>query len=311
MRLGIATGILGVGGFLFLWYGLGNTRPEQSPVGLTAAPSPNLTQALSTTRRPFAEAAVDCIQSRGYLSVTIHVALADHRIDGLATRFSDGNRPATNLYWGALFGVETHLIHAAGWRRAYTDDGDGVSILRRVVFQRRVQPTAAWRRRGADREFDLFVLANAWPADHIIAAMERPLHEALGDSTTVFQVGGQPVEFGSGSVVIGYVGSNGLLEKYRDLFADLEPSVNPKQVGVFYLAPRSAVSLYAAIVQHGLYPVLLAREPIVPEAYVVDGILQALTQGDLDEGFLTAAAEQYARFQKGVSFERARAMFYR
>ena len=281
------------------------------PAGLSAAASDELNDAVNPHRLPFAASIVESIKQQRYATVTVHVALSDRRKDGKSTKSGNGNDPAANLYWGARHGVEAHLLKSAGWRLAHQDKGDGKRIIRRVVLQRRVEPTDAWRARGVNEPFDLYLLANAWPAAEIAAAMEQPLRDAFAAKPVVLSVEGRKIHFGGGSVMTGYLGKNAMLDRYWDPFADLNAAALPRQAGVFYICSRSAVVLYAPIIQHGLYPVLFAREPIVPEAYLLDGILKALARGDLDVGFLTSAAGEYARFQKDVSPQRAEAMLFR
>lgn len=298
------------------WISWPSNLPDQGsqtrPPNLTALPSAVLTQSLDDETEPFAELLASTIRRQGCLSVTVHVALADFRHGGVPKKFGRPDDCETNLYWGALYGVDTHLANAAAWRRVYSDEGDGINVVQRSVFRRHADPSEAWRDRGASEGFDVFVLANAWRGSRVTAAMEQPFRDALSaDPPTRITVGGREIAFGSGSVLTGYLGRNGMLETFWDPCAALPARCVGRQVGMFYICPRSAPLLHAPVAEHGLYPVLFAREPIVPEAYLLDGMLQALIAGDLDDGFTIAAAAQYARYQKGLSQERAAAMLFR
>ncbi len=298
------------------WISWPSNLPDQGsqgrPPNLAASPSAALTQSLDDEAEPFAELLVSMIHQQGWLSVTVHVALADSRHGGVPKKFGRPDDCETNLYWGALYGVDTHLANAAAWHRIYSDDGDGIDVIRRSVFRRHVEPSEVWRDRGVTEGFDVYVLANAWRGSRIAAAMEQPFRDALSaDPPILITVDDREVAFGSGSVLTGYLGRNGMLETFWDPCAGLPVRYVGRQVGVFYICPRSAPLLHAPVVEHGLYPVLFAREPIVPEAYLLDGMLQALIAGDLDDGFTIAAAAQYARYQKGLSQERAAAILFR
>ena len=48
----------------------------------------------------------------------------------------------------------------------------------------------------------------------------------------------------------------------------------------------------------GLHPVLLTTGPIIPEAYILYGLTEALAAGDIEHGLTDQAADQYARFRK-------------
>ncbi len=287
-------------------------------VRLTSPPSPFLEQAVRARVQPdalgFEDALVESILTDRRVTVTVHVALLDRPPGRAGSPLADGANPKHNMHWGALFGMETHFANAAGWRRAYTDDGDGRGIIRRVVFHRTAAPTTAWQARGVTAAFEVYVLANAWPSDRIVDAMEQPLRDALCGEPVRLRVDGpepQALEFGGGSLVVGYLGRNHMLEEYWDPFAQLGQCHARRQVGVFYACSRSAVVLHAPVVEHGLYSILFTRSTITPEAYVVDGMLMALLSGELGDALLSAAAAEYARYQKSVSYGRALSMLFR
>ena len=304
--------VFGVAGFAWLEFRDRLWRPEAAP--LRAIPSDVLTAAIGQNGVPFEQAVIESIRDRGFVTVTVHVSLADRKLDHLSPvddKFGDGDDPSRNQYWGALFGVETYLLNKAGWRRAFTDSGDGVRIVRRVVFHRKAETSEAWRKRGVAEPFDVYVLANAWRSSRISEAMVQPLRDALSGESMTLTVDGRRLTFGGGSSVVGYVGQNAMMAGYWDPFVGLSAVPADAQVGLFYLCWKSAVYLHRSIVERGLYPVLFVRQEVVPEGYLLDGLLRSLISGELDDGFLNSAASEYAKNQPTVSFDHARAMFFR
>lgn len=288
-----------------------NGRPDRLPESLhrlSAVPSTDLLEATLASPDSFKEQLVRSIRESGRLTVTLHVALTDG--EGKASKYTNGDDPRTNLCWGALFGIDTHLANAAGWDRVFGDRGDGERIVRRSVFSRRVTPSAAWMAEGVSQEFDVYVLANAWPASRMKEAMSQPVRDAFADASVLIEHNGLGLEFGSASCMVGYLGPNAMADAYWDPFEGLPP-LSKRRMGVFYLSSMSAVYLYDSVVRHGLYPVLFARQPIVTEAYLFDGMMTALISGELDGGFVAAAAGEYAKYQRGVSAGEARAMLFR
>ncbi|MBX3395739.1 MAG: hypothetical protein KF841_10265 [Phycisphaerae bacterium] len=253
----------------------------------------------------FGPSLAQLIHDRGHITVTVHIALYD---DGRKRHraFGDGVTPVSNMYWGARFGVETHMVKDAGWQRVYADEGTGGTILSRIVLRKRIEPTAAWRARSVEAPFDLYLLALAWPQSNIVEAMNRPLQEALCGETTFIRVDGQDIAFGAESVLVGYLGQNRMLTQYWDPFTPLADCPPPaRQIGVFYIAPRSAVLLHRPAEDYGLYSALFARESITPEAYVLSGMLAALESGEIDDAFLRESAKSYAKYQKSVTPQQA------
>lgn len=285
-------------------------RATTTPHGISslrAAPSAELIAATRVSAATFQSHLVRTIQQQGHLTVTLHVGLTDG--EATPSKFTNGDDPRTNLCWGALYGVDTHMANAAGWRRFYGDKGDGNRIIRRSIFSRRVAPSAEWVAAGVDQAFDVFVLANAWPASRLREAMSQPIRDACADGPVVITHDGMSLAFGSASCMVGYLGPNAMADAYWDPFEACN-SGGHSRIGLFYLSSMSAVYLYDSAVRNGFYPVLFARLPIVPEAYLFDGMMQALLEGELDEGFLDSAARAYAKYQKSIPAESAASMLY-
>ncbi len=280
------------------------------PPPLSAQPSKALRAAVVGEPVDFESAIAAGIRGEGWVSVSLHVALYE---DGRRGRkLGDGASPASNMYWGALFGVDNFLVNEAGWTRIHSDEGNGRSIVRRSIFRKTVEPTAAWVERGIEEPFDLFVLAQAWPHARIREAMTQPIREAMCGDRTLFDVDGRKVSFGAGSAMVGYLGQNQMLTDYWDPFAMLDDCPpRPTQIGVFYLAPRSGVLMHRPVVDHGLYSVLFAREIITPEAYIFNGMMNALISGELGDDFMSEAAAAYTRYQKSLTLTQAQLVLYR
>jgi hypothetical protein len=300
------------GAIILLLFVVRGLQPQtgQSPPSLSARPATSIGAARTNGLPAFDQSIADEIRQKGFVTVTVHVGLF-HHTDDSHREFARGDDPENNFYWGALFGFDTHFANAAGWRRAFRDRGEGRRILARSVFHKRVEPTEHWIDRGVENPFDIFVLANAWNHTEIVHAMEQPIRAALCRETTTIKCEGRSLGFDSDSVIVGYVGPNHMLEEYWDPLVQLGHCRPTRRIGVFYACPRSAVVLHMPLIDAGLYPVLFTRNTITPEAYVVDGILDALLIGDLDDGFIDSAATQYARYQKGIDIETARNLFVR
>lgn len=321
-RVIIAGAIIGCAAWMAVEYRMRPAAPASSeppplarpaPASLSARPSDTLLAVVRGERLAFEDLVVRDIRDRGCLTATVHVALADAQHSNAPARFTDGRRPGTNLTWGALYGVETHLANSGGWDRLSADDGDGRMILRRVLFHRRVQPTPAWQARGIDAEFDLYLLANAWAAEAIVAAMEQPAREALcGDAIHIeLEEENRVIHFGGQGAITGYLGPNHLLQQFWNILAATDGCWHDRQVGIFYLCSKSAAPLHMPLIERGAFPILFARSPITAEGYVLDGLLNALAGGEFGEAFVHEAANEYVRFQKSVPVEIAQRMFIR
>ncbi len=265
----------------------------------------------SRQAREFETLLIDRIRRDGYLTVTVHTALLSSP-ENANDQFRKADQPDTNLVWGALYGVDTHFPNAAKWKRILTDRGNVNShILRRSVFKKTSRPTEHWAARGITQPFDVYVLALAWHGDRTLDAMQAPVRDALCHIERTINADGRSLQFGGDSVILGYAGENILLDEYVDPIAAAHPCKLNEIRGIFYLCSRSAVVLHMPLIDAGFHSILFTRGNLPPEAYTINGIMDALLIGDLDRGFTDSAAAQYQRYQKGVDMEKARALFYR
>ena len=287
------------------------TQEQESSISSTQPFSAELSARQAAQSRAFEDLLVARIRRDGYLSITIHVALLENS-DNPRDTFRQASHPETNLVWGALYGIDTHFPNAAKWKRILSDKGDGSSaIIRRSIFKKTSRPTEHWAARGIDQPFDVYVLALAWDGNHTLDAMQAPVRDALCNIERTIDADGRQLRFGGDSVILGYAGENVLLEKYTDPVAAAQPCNLNEIRGIFYLCSRSAIVLHLPLIEAGFQSILFTRGNLPPEAYAINGILDALLIGDLDRGFTDSAAAQYARYQKRVDVEKARALFYR
>ncbi len=297
------------------------TTTAQPRVDATVTPvRPPTEHATRRRAETFERFVLDEVQRERRIMVVVHVALAG------PSKRSQSPRPAfdarTDLRWGAMYGFATYLARLPGWRRvedyqlqllaeqipgpAAADAG----VVESALLRSTIRPGEAWQARGIAQPFDVFLLGVAYSPDAAMNAMQACVQQAMGRMSTRVTIDREGLVLDRPPVVVGYLGRNAVADEPVDLFASLRIDA-PRPTGVFFAASHSALQLHAACVHHGLYPVLFAREPIVPEAYLIEGILTALESGKLDDGFLDSAAAAYARRQKGVSPQRARDMLFR
>src|SRR5262249_38683994 len=89
--------------------------------------------------------------------VHVIVALCDNEHQGIVPvpkGLGNGRDPASNLYWGARFGVRAYLSREAGWKtREVSRPPDG-RILERAVFFDRIERSG--------RAVPVYIVADAW-----------------------------------------------------------------------------------------------------------------------------------------------------
>lgn len=114
--------------------------------------------------------------------VHVYVALADNAHQGIVpvpAKLGDGDAPATNLYWGAAFGVKTFFRASAEWKTISCGAGPKAVILERCVF--------------VNREHDVYLVADAYRGSEIRQAVTDFLSAAAGLNGETLRIGASGV----------------------------------------------------------------------------------------------------------------------
>lgn len=219
------------------------------------------------------------------LVVHVSVALCDNEAQGIVPvpkTLGNGRDPARNLYWGARYGVRTHLL-ASGWRRARvrTAPPSPTGVLERLVLERTI---------GSRR---VVLVADAWDGRLIGETMARYLRHAAGhDEEPLSLDDGTSLRIGGGADVSVYVGHDGLM----DLEAPaIVPPTTHRARSTITLACMSAQYFGPLLARTGATPLVTTYGLMAPEAYVLDAALVAYARG---EDPREAAAQAYAHYQK-------------
>ena len=245
---------------------------------------------------------LDGLQDSGE-SIVVHivVALCDNQHQGIVpvpASLGDGQAPRTNLYWGALYGVRTHLSRS-GYRLLEHSSQAPDGVLERVVFSKTLQRSS--------RPIELVLVADAWDGRLIAASIEHFLEFAAGHAAEeVPLASGSSVHAGGASSLVAFVGHNGLMD--FDLPEVPSASESPMR-GAIVLACASKQYFLEPLRKGGSHPVLLTTGLMAPEAYTLEAALEALVEGADSAGIHESAAQAYNSYQK-CGVHGARRLFY-
>lgn len=268
-------------------------KPDQAIllIALLAISQP----ALAESSEALVRARLDADAAAGRpLVAHVVVALADNVNQGIVpvpTAIGDGQKPSTNLYWGAGYGVRYYFGHKAGWTEFRTARPTSTAVLERVVFRRSLQ-------RGA-RTVTAYVVADAYDGARIRDATIDLLEYAAGRGAQQVTVkdGAQEVMLAAGgsAAVIAYVGHDGLMD-----FSVPSPAAaasdGPAR-STIVLACQSGAFFGPHLKQSHALPLLMTYGLMAPEAYTLDAALQRWFSDDTSNNVRGAAAEAYDRFQ--------------
>ena len=229
------------------------------------------------------------------------VALADNEHQGIVpipSTLGDGDRPQSNLYWGAMYGVKGFLKRSAEWRAVPLSASGDPRILERVLFRRDVT------RDG--KAATVYLLAEAWQGRQIAASIGQFLELTRGQHAEIVRADGREIAAGGAAHLVAYVGHNGLMD-----FAvpELRPGGESGSRVAVVLACESDFYFSKAIRPHAA-PLVTTASLMAPEAYVLDAVVASWFAGAEPGEVVEAAAGAYGHYQK-ISLRSARRIFHR
>ncbi|MCM3874633.1 MAG: hypothetical protein ND895_28405 [Pyrinomonadaceae bacterium] len=220
--------------------------------------------------------------------IHVFVALCDNINQGIvpvSASLGNGDNPATNLYWGAAFGVKTFFKKNKNWELVAEFQHPQPAIMERLVFKHRTS--------------DVILVADAYRGkeirqttlDFLEAASGKPGEEISIKRTT----SPEKVSLAGSADVVAYIGHDGLM--------DFTLTTTPKKRDdlkrqAIILACASKQYFSSALKDTGASPLLWTTNLMAPEAYVLSAALDGWIKHETDEQIHLRAAQAYHSYQK-------------
>lgn len=242
-----------------------------------------------STSQPEERAAVNSIPV-----IHVFVALADNINQGIvpvSASLGDGDNPATNLYWGAAFGIRTFFSRNKDWELISVTRNSSPSILERCIFKH--------------RRASLLLVADAYRGKDISQTTMDFLEAAAGKPGEKLRAGDVQFHSGGSADLVAYIGHNGLM--------DFELTSHPKrrddrQRRAIILACASKQYFSSALQQSGATPLLWTTNLMAPEAYVLSAAIDGWIKKETDEQIRLRGADAYHKYQR-CGVKAARTLF--
>lgn len=228
-------------------------------------------------------------------SIHVFVALCDNEHQGIAPvpeQLGNGDDPANNLYWGALYGTKTFLKKSKDWTLVRADKNPGEHVLERVIFQH--------------RRWEVYLVADAYRGARIKNAVRDFFIAAAGNHRTVLTVEEKSVRIHGAADLVVYVGHNGLME--FDV-ARPAPDEDAHPRDAMALACKSKPYFQPRLASLKCRSVLLTTGFMAPEAYTLEAAVAGWLAGEPAEKIRDRAAQAYDKYQK-CGVKAARHLFY-
>ncbi len=221
-------------------------------------------------------------------AVHVFVALADNQNQGIIpvpAKLGDGKAPATNLYWGAAYGVKSYFRSTREWHVVTCGRGPKAQILERCVFKHHGD--------------SVYLVADGYEGSRIREAVVDFLSAAAGLNLQRIDVksaqGNASVPIGGGADLAVYVG--------HDAFMDFQvepvrgaPGIKPRMAIILACASKQFFGPYLR--QTGANPLLWTTGLMAPEAYTLKAALDGWISSEGGGEVRNRAAQAYAKYQR-------------
>jgi hypothetical protein len=219
--------------------------------------------------------------------IHVFVALCDNVNQGIvpvSASLGNGDNPATNLYWGAAFGVRTFFSKSKDWELLSVTPNPQEAILERLVFKHRTR--------------EVVLVADAYRGKDIKSATLDFLGAAAGQPGEQINVTGPAKSVklnlrGSADMVV-YIGHDGLM----DFTLNSTPhQQDRRQRKAIILACASRQYFSESLKRTGASPLLWTTNLMAPEAYVLSAAVDGWMKKESDEEIRLRAAKAYHSYQ--------------
>jgi len=211
--------------------------------------------------------------------VHVLVALCDNQHQGIVpvpAKLGNGEDPANNLYWGALYGMRTHLERSPGWKRVSVEKPASGPVLERVIF------------RYGQGKSSVLLLAEAYRG--------RQIKQAISDFLQMLAGRLERGKFGSKAGLVAFVGHNGLMDFELEKIPVHKQDSGKRDAVI--LACKSRDYFTQALQKANARPLVWSTGLMAAEAYPLRAAVEGWAHGEKAESIRTRAAKAYARYQK-------------
>lgn len=215
--------------------------------------------------------------------IHVMVALCDNKYQGIVPvpeQIGNGQKPQTNLYWGAAYGIKTYFKKSSAWQLLETRPNKGF-VLERLIFKHKKEP--------------FYMVADAYDGKNIKDCTIDFLKSSAGQMKDTLIVNNKALGLFANAKLLSYIGHDGLMDFQLDQQYN---SIDQEKRALIILACYSKKHFDPYLDKSHTQPIVWSSHLMAPEAYVLHDALSAYIAGASDETIRTKAALAYAKYQK-------------
>ena len=213
----------------------------------------------------------------------IFVALCDNKYQGIVPvpeKIGNGQDPANNLYWGAMYGVKTYFKNSKDWKlvKAYKLND---TILERLIFKHKTK--------------DFYLIADAYDGKEIQKTTEDFLYSSSGQQKDTLNIDNKTIGINGNANLVAYIGHDGLMDfQLKDDFKNEDQ----KKRDAIILACYSKHYFGPLLEDANINPLVWTSNLMAPEAYILHDALSGYLAKESDIEIQNCAATAYSKYQK-------------
>jgi len=240
------------------------------------------------------------IKNKTPLVIHAFVPLCDNENQGIVpvnAQLGDGTGLKTNLYWGAGYGLKSYFKLKTDWKLLQSTLDPDEKILERVVFNKKFSNGA-----------DVYLIADAYRGDK----MDESLHEfflslAGRKKEKLMLNSAVEIPFYSDADMLVFNGHNGLMDDSVRSYTSIDTI--PRDAVIIACYSHSYFTMNSHLPQCGGYPLVTTSGLLAPEAYVLEGVINAWVQLKSDNEIRIAAGDAYHSKHPSTTQNGARWLF--
>ena len=213
----------------------------------------------------------------------IFVALCDNKYQGIVPvpeKIGNGQDPANNLYWGAMYGVKTYFKNSKDWKlvKAYKLND---TILERLIFKHKTK--------------DFYLIADAYDGKEIQKTTEDFLYSSSGQQKDTLNIDNKTIGINGNANLVAYIGHDGLMDfQLKDDFKNEDQ----KKRDAIILACYSKHYFGPLLEDANINPLVWTSNLMAPEAYILHDALSGYLAKESNTEIQNRAATAYSKYQK-------------
>ena len=232
---------------------------------------------------------VEVLAQKRVKTIHVIVALCDNKSQGIVpvpAKLGNGDDPANNLYWGALYGVRTHFRKSADWTLLTTIAKPETNILERCIFVHSRSKT--------------YLVADAYQGKAMKAAINHFLTGTAGNKPKLLSAVHKEKRIllrltGAADLNV-FVGHNGLMDFRADMPKPAKRRDEKRQAMIlccksnaYFSKPLASAKATGLLTTYGL---------MAPEGYVLHAALAGWIADEGSNAIRVRAAKAYGKYQK-------------